>query len=145
MSEKYDIPARQFNVTEIFVHPLFDVSKKYDDIALLKLEHPIEFSVDIRPVCLADLNRELPQNLTVAGWGRIDYAGKVHSHLQRVQQTSVPHSECSTHYADRITSRTLDKGIIDDTQLCAMAREGEPDACQVEIVLNHNGNLNLSH
>lgn len=54
-------------------HPNFKASTKKNDIALIRVTKPIEFSKDVQPACLnVDLRDENPNmNLTVTGWGLI--------------------------------------------------------------------------
>jgi hypothetical protein len=47
-------------------------NKKYHDIALVKLEKPVDFSIYIFPACLYTKNDFLGRNLTIAGFGRND-------------------------------------------------------------------------
>lgn len=124
-SNSDDSNARQFNVIETFVHPFYKSSAKYDDIALLRIDGPIKFNEFIQPVCLVDSNEHVSQHLIIAGWGQIDYRGEYLSHLQRIHLNLSMHSECNAHYTDRRIS------IVDQTQVCAGAVQGEPDACQV--------------
>lgn len=97
VSTKFDAAARQFMVAEIFFHPFYTLSN-YNDIALLRLKSPIEFNEDIRPICLTDLNRQISNDLIVAGWGSIDNDGHIHSHLQRIKQQFYPDYNCQQYY-----------------------------------------------
>lgn len=129
--ETNNVGAHQFKVIEKFIHPSYSINTKYEDIALLRIDGPIEFNEFIRPVCLTDPNMKISEHLVVAGWGRSDFRGTIHTHLQRIQKTFVPNAECQGHYMERITSRTLKNGIINRTQICAGSKEGEPEDCQV--------------
>lgn len=65
-----------FKVVKISIHQRYDQNSKgqYNDIALLKLEKPVEFNEFIQPICLPideELNNRYNQDtMVVAGWGR---------------------------------------------------------------------------
>jgi hypothetical protein len=74
-------------VEEVIRHPQYKPPAKYNDIALLKLDHPVELNEFIRPACLHTTDT-FPINKTVAtGWGRIDYG-------KRTQNKIVYQLEC---------------------------------------------------
>jgi hypothetical protein len=64
-------------VEEVIRHPQYKPPAKYNDVALLKLDHAVEFNESIRPACLHTTDA-FPINKTVAtGWGRIDYGTRI--------------------------------------------------------------------
>jgi hypothetical protein len=71
-------------VEEVIRHPQYKPPAKYNDIALLKLDHPVEFNESIRPACLHTTDT-FPINKTVAtGWGRIEYGKRTHCSVMGV-------------------------------------------------------------
>lgn len=62
------------NITRIIVHPQYKSPKKYYDIALMELEHDVEFTYNVQPACLwTELSTEtLGLDATVTGWGVIE-------------------------------------------------------------------------
>lgn len=55
------------------IHPKYDRTKKYHDIALMKLDEPVAFTNVIKPICLqVDKDAHGNRNLTVTGFGSID-------------------------------------------------------------------------
>ena len=66
-----------FPIVEYNNHPEYDDVERRHDIALYKLENPIEFTPSIRPVCLATMSLNISKNSTndedtialVTGWG----------------------------------------------------------------------------
>jgi secreted trypsin-like serine protease len=61
-------------IVEIHVHPSYNQFQKGNDMSLLKLEKPLEFSDHISPVCLPELNEDQPAadtNVFLTGWGKI--------------------------------------------------------------------------
>lgn len=58
-------------ISEIFPHPLYKYPSDYHDIALYKLDEPINFSFFLRPACLSPYptNQGLFNNTALAaGW-----------------------------------------------------------------------------
>lgn len=65
-----DEDTTEFDISRIIVHPLYNETMLYNDIALLKLREKITFRNTIRPACLFDKD-EIPVNkYTATGWGR---------------------------------------------------------------------------
>ncbi|XP_030369256.1 serine protease 7 [Scaptodrosophila lebanonensis] len=67
---------------KIYVHPEYKEhsSYKYNDIAIIKLKHPVSFTHFIMPICLPNNTAETPfvegQTFSVSGWGRTDLFNK---------------------------------------------------------------------
>lgn len=118
---------RQFNILEIIVHPNHNRQHRRHNIALLKINGPVEYNDNIRPVCLSDLNTQLSNRLIVAGWGVTTPENDINSHLQRVRLNLVPYAECNTSYKSYLEKVEIDN----DEQICAASKIGEVDACQV--------------
>ncbi|XP_065206900.1 chymotrypsin-like elastase family member 1 [Planococcus citri] len=70
VTSQNDGTGQWFNVIEIYVHPNFTVlSKNWNDILLLKLDPKVQFSSQIKPICLGtELNNDL-NTVYLAGWG----------------------------------------------------------------------------
>lgn len=130
-SHEDDHKSHQFYIIETFTYPFYKATAQYEDIALLKIDAHINFNDYIRPACLSDANTMISEHVIVAGWGSTEYRQSLFSNLQRIQLTFVPHAECNISYASRTSSRALRRGIVNATQLCAVAKDGDPDACQV--------------
>lgn len=116
-------------IIERFQHEEYKIPAKYNDIALLKLEHPVTFSQYVRPACLAE-TFEIPGAKVIAtGWGQTDYDEKTTSDfLQKVSLDLIPHPVCNASNAHSF-GRKLIKGIVDATQVCAGSKQGK-DTCQ---------------
>ncbi|XP_043655828.1 spaetzle-processing enzyme [Drosophila teissieri] len=63
-------PHRQVNVEQVTVHPgFFSIGTAFiNDIALLRLQFPVRYTKQIRPICLVDADTHL-QGLRIASWG----------------------------------------------------------------------------
>lgn len=63
-------------VQEMIVHPYFSYYTLANDIALIKLNKPLEFNTNVQPICLPDSDDEFHNRYgTVSGWGTMT-AGK---------------------------------------------------------------------
>ncbi|XP_060634583.2 plasma kallikrein [Anolis sagrei] len=111
-----------FKVQEIIVHSKYRISEAGYDIALLKLDRPMNFSVLQQPLCLPteEMNTKYTE-CWVTGWGYTKERGQVHDILQKLKIPLISNQECQTRYQNhRIT----------DKMLCAGYTEGGKDACK---------------
>ena len=74
-----------------------------DDIALFKLEKPIDFSVDkhLVPICLANQSTNVENMVcSTSGWGSTHLGGQAPDTLQTIDLKIVPQKECTDDYKD---------------------------------------------
>nr|XP_018916831.1 PREDICTED: serine protease snake-like [Bemisia tabaci] len=117
-------------VERTIVHPDYRDDRKYNDIALIRLERKVTFSASIRPSCLhqgGELHR-LPE---ATGWGYTEFGGKRSDALQKVKLDVINNTQCDQLYdaERREPNRALERGII-ETMLCAGKLDGGADTCQ---------------
>ena len=64
-------------VEKVIKHPKYNVEESYDyDIALIKLANPVDYDLNIIPICLPqDDNKFIGEEAWVKGWGNF-YEGK---------------------------------------------------------------------
>ncbi|XP_068173778.1 transmembrane protease serine 5 isoform X1 [Antennarius striatus] len=95
------------------------------DIALMKLQSPLNFSDAIRPVCLPQYDYDLPGGTQcwISGWG-YTHPEDVHS-PDTLKEAPVP--IISTN---KCNSTCMYNGEITPRMLCAGYTEGKVDACQ---------------
>lgn len=68
------LPAYTFGVRKINVHPYFKFTPQADrfDVAVLRLDRPVQFMPHIAPICLPDKGEDfLGQYGWAAGWGAL--------------------------------------------------------------------------
>nr|CAB3266608.1 SCO-spondin-like [Phallusia mammillata] len=97
----------------------------YNDVALIRLSHPVEYGEFAHPACLP--NGEKPTVGTqcwAVGYGTVEYRGKAAESLQEVDLPVVSSSTCSPVYAK--TQYPVDENIM----FCAGHKSGGKDACQ---------------
>lgn len=110
-------------VTSRFDHPNYEKTDFTNDIALMKLERPIEFTDSISRICLPNGRRlQLGNRLLVTGWGNTDESGISTSILQQVSVTLNQKSLCTAQFG---------LNPLISSQICAGVTGPDPkDACQ---------------
>ncbi|XP_015126487.1 proclotting enzyme [Diachasma alloeum] len=101
-------------VKRVVRHKGFDPRTLYNDVAILTLNEPIEFSEMIRPICLPGGSQlYVGKTATVIGWGSLRESGPQPAVLQEVAIPVWPNSECKQKYG------AAAPGGIVDSFLCA--------------------------
>ncbi|XP_067381037.1 transmembrane protease serine 9-like [Channa argus] len=123
-------------VTQIIKHPNYSSSASDDnDITLLKLSSPVNFTSYILPVCLAasDSTYYNGTNAWITGWG-VTEDGVLSNNLREAEVPIVGNRQCKCDY-----------GFISVTEnmMCAGLRAGGKDTCQGDsggpLVSKQNG------
>lgn len=79
------LPYIERAVDRKVVHPKYNFFTYEYDLALVKLDAPLEFAPHIAPICLPKHDHLLiGENATVTGWGRLSEGGTLPSVLQEV-------------------------------------------------------------
>ncbi|XP_037610760.1 tryptase isoform X1 [Sebastes umbrosus] len=103
-------------VSETIVHPEYSKPSLYNnDIALMKLSSPVNFTDYIRPVCLASSTSQFHTSTPcwTTGWGNLgkDLPLKLDNALQEVQIPVVGHNQCSCNYGPVTNVKVTEKMI----------------------------------
>ncbi|XP_034055547.1 prostasin-like [Gymnodraco acuticeps] len=108
-------------VDKIITHPAYDALSDDNDMALLKLSSPVNFTDYIQPVCLASANSTFytGDNNWVVGFGATSFGGPNADTLQEVRVPIVGNNECTCAYP-----------YLTDNMICAGLRAGGIDSCQ---------------
>ncbi|KAL4707584.1 hypothetical protein ACJJTC_001629, partial [Scirpophaga incertulas] len=97
VSEQYPFVER--GVARKAVHPKYNFFTYEYDLALVKLESPVQFAPHISPICLpASDDLLVGENATVTGWGRLSEGGVLPSILQEVQVPIVSNERCKSMF-----------------------------------------------
>ncbi|XP_043938462.1 prothrombin [Protopterus annectens] len=119
---------------QIIVHPKYNWKENMDrDIALLHLKYPIEFSINIHPICVT--NKEIVQSLMVAGYkGRVTGWGNL-KEVWVSSPSNMPQilQEINLPIVDQDVCRSSTKIPITDNMFCAgysSKEKGSGDACE---------------
>lgn len=89
----------QHRVANYTVHEEFDYDRGLNDIAVLRLEKPIQVGT---PARMFESGEEIKAGdlATAVGWGLVSQNGVVAERLQSVELTVVDRKNCSMFYAD---------------------------------------------
>ncbi|XP_009980441.1 PREDICTED: transmembrane protease serine 5-like [Tauraco erythrolophus] len=127
------------SVKKIIYHPLYNDNSLDYDIALMKLQVPLNFSDAIRAVCLPPSHQDLFQGAQcwVSGWGytRPDQA-QVTETLQEAPVPLIGTKRCNSScmYAGELTARMLCAGYLRGKIDACQGDSGGPLVCQDELV-----------
>ncbi|XP_021960189.1 prostasin [Folsomia candida] len=109
-------------VVQIIIHPSYDTPVDTEnDIAILKVSAPFNFTPEVQPVILPDLNFAPTAVATVAGWGALTEGGSSPSVLMKVDVPYVEDAPCNASYA------TVNL-VVTESMVCY--GEGGKDSCQ---------------
>ncbi|CAH0561955.1 unnamed protein product [Brassicogethes aeneus] len=109
-------------VRRVVRHRGFDPRTLYNDIAILTLDSPVDFTRNIRPVCLPGAGRDFAgQTGTVIGWGSLRESGPQPAVLQEVSIPIWSNSDCRQKYGHAAPG-----GIVEH-MLCA--GQASRDSC----------------
>lgn len=109
-------------VKRVVRHRGFDMRTLYNDVAILTLDQPVQFTETIRPICLpAGAKLYFDQMGTVIGWGSIREGGPAPGKLQQVTIPIWKNSYCKQKYG------SFAPGGIVESFLCA--GQADKDSC----------------
>ncbi|XP_050721852.1 transmembrane protease serine 9-like [Eriocheir sinensis] len=115
--------AQEVKVSRVVRHKDYDSRKLYNDVAMLTLSNPVEYTNEVRPVCLDASGRKYNgEDVTVAGWGSMYEGGPQPSDLHKATLRVVSQPDCRNKYGPAAPG-----GII-ESYLCAGT--GGKDSCQ---------------
>ncbi|XP_009893035.1 PREDICTED: transmembrane protease serine 5-like, partial [Charadrius vociferus] len=126
------------SVKKIIYHPLYNDNSLDYDIALMKLQVPLNFSDAIRAVCLPPSHQDLLQGTQcwVSGWGytRPDQA-QVTETLKEALVPLIGTQRCNSScmYAGELTPRMLCAGYLHGKIDACQGDSGGPLVCQDEF------------
>ncbi|XP_077434422.1 coagulation factor IXa [Vanacampus margaritifer] len=133
-----DYTEQDIQISEQHAYPLYNASVSlYDhDMALLHLQTPINFSADVRPICVgpkafteALVKRASPA--TVSGWGRTRYLGIPSNTLQKVEVPFTGRAECKFSSSARITPAMFCAGYEHEAKDACQGDSGGPHANKI--------------
>merc|ERR1719450_198693 len=130
--DKYTSAIRKA-VTDVHIHDEYynDVHALFNDIALLKLQDPVDFlkTPHIRPICLPSYNDQTFtwNRATVAGWGLrhdFDYVGS--QYLLKTEVNVISNIECRNKYRKKYG----DTYSITDSMICCVGDFYDHGSCK---------------
>ncbi|KAJ8687600.1 hypothetical protein QAD02_023394 [Eretmocerus hayati] len=124
-----DDGAHPVNMTidKKIIHSEYKPGSTQNDIAILKLGGIVEFTDDIRPICLPEAGSFKSQEIIgtspfVAGWGSSHFYGSPSTILQETDVTVIDTDKCKESY------KSIKGAVIDDRIICAGGTT--KDSCQ---------------
>ncbi|XP_039738630.1 plasma kallikrein isoform X2 [Pteropus medius] len=123
-------------IKEIIIHPNYNISESTHDIALIKLEAPLNYTEFQKPICLPskDDTNTIYSNCWITGWGFTKERGEIQNILQKANIPLVTNEECQKRYRNYEITKQM---------ICAGYKEGGKDACKGDsggpLVCKHNG------
>ncbi|CAK1556200.1 unnamed protein product [Leptosia nina] len=124
-------PYIERDVISVHVHPLYYAGTLDNDLAILKLDHPVEWTKypHISPACLPDKYTDFSgQRCWTTGWGKDAFGtnGKYQNILKEVDVPILPHGLCQQQLRQTRLGYNyeLNPGFV-----CAGGEEGK-DACK---------------
>ncbi|XP_075175972.1 serine protease 33-like [Anomaloglossus baeobatrachus] len=120
-------------VKQVIVYPTYTEEGSSGDIALVKLESPVNYTPTILPVCLPS-NSVYPAEGTLCwatGWGDVKDSVPLTGpkNLQAVQLPLISNYNCESLYRESF-GYSPSFQLIHDDMLCAGYKYGQKDACQ---------------
>mmetsp|Transcript_23643 Transcript_23643/g.41987 ORF Transcript_23643/g.41987 Transcript_23643/m.41987 type:complete len:321 (+) Transcript_23643:1527-2489(+) len=109
---------QQVGTRVFFVHPNYNPATLSHDLALIKLNSPVNISASVQPITISTLPAD-GTNLTVVGWGALSQGGFGSDVLQEVTVPVVSFDTCNSAYGD-----------LDSSMFCAGLPQGGMDSCQ---------------
>uniref|UniRef100_A0A3Q0S050 Peptidase S1 domain-containing protein n=1 Tax=Amphilophus citrinellus TaxID=61819 RepID=A0A3Q0S050_AMPCI len=111
-------------IEKIVCHPAHNPFTSENDICLLKLSAPVNFTDYIQPICLASGNSTFYNGTSswVTGFGDTTDGGSPSNVLQEVNVPIVGNRECKCYYKD-VTD-------VKENMICAGLKAGGKDSCQ---------------
>uniref|UniRef100_A0A8C7C124 Peptidase S1 domain-containing protein n=1 Tax=Neovison vison TaxID=452646 RepID=A0A8C7C124_NEOVI len=117
-------------VKNVIVHPqLSVVGAVQNDLALLHLLYPVNFTVTIQPVCIPQKTFQVEAGTTcwVTGWGKKEHGGDhITDVLQEIDQNIILHERCNEMVQEVMVSK---KNRVLEGMLCGYKGAGK-DSCQ---------------
>ncbi|XP_067379615.1 transmembrane protease serine 9-like [Channa argus] len=125
-------------VTQIINHPNYNPRTADNDISLLKLSSPVNFTTYLLPVCLAASNSTFYNSTDTwaTGWGVTESGASpaIPYNLREVEVPIVGNRQCNCNYG---------VGTITDNMMCAGLSTGGKDTCERDdggpLVSKQNG------
>jgi len=100
---------KEYQVEKIFIHPDYNYpSVINNDIAVLKLQTPIQFNKYVSPVCLPDNDVPVGTECYITGWGKVRHPGDMSIKLQQARMPVVSNRDCNAKNQPSIGVKVTD-------------------------------------
>lgn len=121
---------QEFNISEKIIHPDYHSPSIYNDIALIRIDGKPNLSFNVRPACLHTNSSYVEGVMISATWKR----NSTNQSFSKIFLNQSSYSRCNHTYSDSI-GRRLRYGILEESQICAVAMFDGSDTCKVKWIL----------
>ncbi|EDW64546.1 phenoloxidase-activating factor 2 [Drosophila virilis] len=123
------IPHEDRYVKDIIYHEKFNKGSLFNNVALLFLESPFNFQMNIQPICLPTLGEDFEYERCYAtGWGKNKFGkdGEYQVILKKIDLPVVGRAKCQTNLRETRLGRHF---ILHESFICA-GGEKDKDTCK---------------
>lgn len=120
-----------FKASKLKIHANYSSLK--NDIALIKLEKPLEFSTAVKAIKLATEYPEKGSQILISGWGLLSHRGEAPTLLYHHNLTALSDAECSALFPIDLGGSILCLGHEADNGACN-GDSGGPAVLQDQLV-----------
>ncbi|XP_063878134.1 uncharacterized protein LOC135110109 [Scylla paramamosain] len=122
--------AFDYEVDGVQVHEGYALPAKYNDIAIITLKYPVQFTEALQPYCLPRVGVDLVgRSLTVSGWG-VRPGGQVATILHNIEVRVVSEEECRDAYDDEDISAFFEVQYPDGVNKLLVCATSEEPVCR---------------
>uniref|UniRef100_T1GJF3 Peptidase S1 domain-containing protein n=1 Tax=Megaselia scalaris TaxID=36166 RepID=T1GJF3_MEGSC len=101
-------------ISRVYIHPRYNTRSTNRDIALIKLNQPLDFSTTaVRPICLPTVGSVFGGRTgVIAGWGTVSENGNESSILKKAKIPIITNRQCRAAGVQGITSNMICAGRV---------------------------------
>ncbi|XP_017772529.1 PREDICTED: venom protease-like [Nicrophorus vespilloides] len=114
------LPVQDIQISHVVVHPGYEKRKYKNNIALIVLRSPLNYTVTAQPICLPESWSITNNNGILVGWGKSASQSEASVHQQILHLPIVNLKKCSNVYGNTLP--------ITEQNVCAGGEKGN-DAC----------------
>ena len=123
----------KLEILNFYQHFNYSDTDGYNDIALIQLNQKVNFSLFIRPACLASSLEEYNVNrrAIATGWGGTAHktGNNPSSHLKGVNLKLISHNTCIDKLRPHLDILLLSENVRNSSQICADSIKEKDDTC----------------
>lgn len=108
-----------YQVSDVFNHPQFNLNTVRNDIALLKTEDGIKFNSFVQPLPIASAYIGEGESAVASGWGLTSNPGVIPTTLQFLVVKSISNKNCLRQHS------ALNAAMIYEASICTLTRKNE--------------------
>ncbi|XP_076764630.1 chymotrypsinogen B [Xylocopa sonorina] len=109
-----DCNIQRLNISHVIKHPNYQAETFANNIAMLRLKEPLQYTVTAQPVCLLPRDKYINVGVTsvLVGWGQLRNQKAQPCRQQFVIMTILSNKQCTSYYNQGLS-----------VELCAIGRE----------------------